>query len=272
MNKANKKQFFSDVFIVLTYKNTEDVLELLESFKKVLVSDYKVIIVNNFYSEETRKELEHISKKHNCDFIPQENNGYGAGNNRGIKFALDHYDFKRIVISNPDIVLNKYNTNWFDQAPSGVYGGVISNLNGKRQNPLRVFDLNLTNNTNYYLLIQHSKMLFYLSIFIAKIHRSLVLCSLRKNKRVFAVHGSFFLITADLLNRIIPVFDENIFMYGEELDIAKKFKLLGISTFFTKEISVIHKEDGDISISNINHSEISKKSCLYIYNKWKAKS
>lgn len=271
MNKVNNKQFYSDVFVVLTYKNTEDVLELLDSLKKVLICDYKVIIVNSFYSEETQKKLEFIAEKHNCDFIPSDNNGYGAGNNRGIEFAIEHYNFKRIVISNPDIVVKKYNTEWFDHASSGVYGGIISNLHGKRQNPMRAFDLNLTNNTNYYLLIRHSKPLFYLSICIAKLQRELVLCCPKKAHKVFAVHGSFFVITADLLDKVIPVFDENIFMYGEELDIAKKFKLLGISTYFTKEMRVIHKEDGDVSIANINHSETSKKSCVYIYNKWKNK-
>lgn len=271
MKKINEKQFYSDVFVVLTYKNTEDVQDLLDSLKKVLVHDYKVIIVNSFYSQETSKKLECIAEKYNCVFIPTDNNGYGAGNNRGIEFALEHFKFKRIVISNPDIVVKKYNTEWFNHASSGIYGGIISNLKGKRQNPMRVADFKLTNNTNYYLLILHSKPLFYLSICIAKLQRELVLCCPKKTNKVFAVHGSFFVITADLLDKLIPVFDENIFMYGEELDIAKKFKLLGISTYFTKEMCVIHKEDGDVSIANISHSETSKKSCVYIYNKWKNK-
>ena len=46
MNKKNVK----NIFVVLVYRNTQDVVELLDSIK-TQVRDYKVIMVNNFYDD-----------------------------------------------------------------------------------------------------------------------------------------------------------------------------------------------------------------------------
>lgn len=264
----DKRYRYDDVVVILTYRNTEDIIQLLKSIK-TKIKNSRCIIVNSYYDDDTRDNFQRIALENDCDFLSVENKGYGAGNNAGIKYALDNYETKRIIISNPDIEINEYDQEFLNSMSDAVFGGVITNLKGKKQNPLRVFDWEFTNESNYYLLTKKNKYLFYASVVIAKLQRNIFLLLNTKCSKVFAIHGSFLVISSNVLKIIGTLFDENIFMYGEEIDIAKVFKHKNIPVYFTSHINVTHKEDGDISISNLNHSSITRDSCNYIHNKWK---
>ena len=58
-------------------------------------------------------------------------------------------------------------------------------------------------------------------------------------------------------------------MFEEEIDIAKMLKMKKVNIYFTKIFSVLHKEDGDVNISNINNSTMMADSCVYLHKKWK---
>lgn len=265
---SETKPYFDDIFIVLTYKNTKDIIEFLDSLQST-VKNYKVILINSFYSESTKNTFAEIAANYQCDYLPVENNGYGFGNNVGIKHTLLKYDFKRIVISNPDIVIKQYNQKGLDNIGSGVFGGCIINARGKKQNPLRVIDWSFTNNSAYYLYVKKNKILFYSSVIFSKISRLIFIKNARKVKRVFAIHGSFLVISKDVIEENFPLFDERIFMFEEEIDIAKHFREKHIPVYYTDHIYVFHKEDGDVNVSNINNAKIMFESCSYVYEKWK---
>lgn len=268
----DKNHVYDDIFVVLTYKNTQDILKFLNSLLTVVKTKYHVIIVNSYYDEKTKRIFENIAQKNKYDFISVENKGYGFGNNIGIKYAIDNYQFKRIIIANPDIIIKKFDHKFLDQAIAGVYGGAITTKTGKIQNPLRAKDMYLTNNTAYFLTAKKNIIMFYLSIFISKIQRLKIYYFGKDPARVFAVHGSFFILYKEILEDIEKVFDENIFMFTEEIDIANFFKLKGIPVFFTKHVEVIHEEDGDINMSSINTNHILAESSKYVYNKWEDQS
>ena len=259
-------EFYKDIFVILTYKNTEDILELLESIHRTLES-CKVIIVNSFYDEETKNKFAEIAKENHCDYIPVENKGYGYGNNKGIAFAKDNYEFDRIVISNPDITIEEYNTKELDLLSDGVIGGIIINARGRNQNPLRVSDWDFTNYSPYYLYVKKNRAAFYFSILFAKLQRVKLLFTGSK-KKVFSIHGSFLAIPRAVLEKVPVLYDENLFLFEEEIDIAKLLKSKGIATYYTKAIRVNHKEDGDVSVSNLNNAKLMADSLNYVRNKW----
>lgn len=82
------------VFVVLVYRNTRD---LKDFFSSLLLSAVKVIVVNSFYDKESECEFKNIAEANNADFLSVPNKRYGTGNNRGVDYALTHYDFKSIV-------------------------------------------------------------------------------------------------------------------------------------------------------------------------------
>ena len=118
---------FKYIFVVLTYRNTEDIIDLLDSMKRQ-VEDYKVVVVNSFYDEETATIIESIAKKYDAVFINVENKGYSYGNNRGIEYALKNYAFEWLVIANPDTVIKKFDFSTLNVEMPVVIAPEIRNL------------------------------------------------------------------------------------------------------------------------------------------------
>ncbi|MBE0491152.1 MAG: glycosyltransferase family 2 protein [Sulfurospirillum sp.] len=94
--------------IVLNYNGASDTLECLESLNNIQ-EEYKIVLIDNKSTDDSVNELEKwIQVQSFYDgnklvFIQSdENNGYAAGNNIGIKFVLEQKDAKFIWILNND--------------------------------------------------------------------------------------------------------------------------------------------------------------------------
>ena len=83
------------IFVVLVYRNTSDLVDFFASLK---LERTRVIVVNSFYDEESELQFKQIAESNHAEFLSVPNKGYGAGNNRGVEYALKHYDFKYLVI------------------------------------------------------------------------------------------------------------------------------------------------------------------------------
>lgn len=60
------------------------------------------------------------------------------------------------------------------------------------------------------------------------------------------------------------VYDENIFLFAEEMVLAAKARKLCMKTIFDNSISVFHKEDGSMNLSNISiQGELAKGNVYY---------
>ena len=68
-------EYYKYIFVILVYRNTGDLVECLESIK-AKVSSYKSIVVNAYYDEASKLEVERIASIYQCDFINIENKGY----------------------------------------------------------------------------------------------------------------------------------------------------------------------------------------------------
>ena len=67
------------------------------------------------------------------------------------------------------------------------------------------------------------------------------------------------------LDLLFPIYDENMFLFSEEDVLAYKLKREGISTNYTENMKIIHKEDGSIKKSNLSVKEEVRKSGIYFY-------
>ena len=134
------------IFIVLVYRNTKDLKDFFDSYN---LANSKVIVVNSFYDKESESDFKKIAEANNADFLSVPNKGYGAGNNRGVDFALAHYDFKYLVISNADICIEKMDLSAFCGFKEGIYAPSIHTLSGKQQNPHMPFHISLIDSIKY---------------------------------------------------------------------------------------------------------------------------
>jgi GT2 family glycosyltransferase len=259
------------VFVIVVYRNTEDLEELIESIDRFDIDNEK-IIVNNYYDDNSMNECYSISKRFGCSFINVENKGYGFGNNRGIEYANKHFDYEFLIVSNPDIIIKKFDKNELLKLNGTVIGPIIKTPKMKSQNPYWYLNNRVCEWMIYQGYKHKSKIMLYSGIAINKVIRELFLLIFRKSKKkyskVFALHGSFVIFSYDVLKKIGMPYDEEMFLFAEEAHLAHMLSRNNINSYITKGVEVIHKEDGSMTISNINEKTELRKSVLTYYTKW----
>lgn len=265
-----KKSNYDMIIVVLVYGNTDDVVDLIES-AKVINCKYKFILVNSFYDDESMKRCEEISRKYGCDFINVENKGYGTGNNRGIEYAVEHYTFDFLVVSNPDTIICDLDFQYLSTLKCGVVGPKIITSTGKNQNPFYV-DKKIFPVAEYRFLANRNKIGYYSILAINKLKKMAFFAGMRARKihekKVYAVHGSFIIFSCTALKKLGKIFDEKIFLFCEEMVLAEEIKRKGIDAYYTERIKIYHKEDGSMKFLNGSMYDIEVKSNGYVLEKY----
>ena len=91
---------------VLNYNNSEDTIECLESLKKLINVKYKIVLIDNGSSKETKEELREIVNSNPIYFIDSKvNRGYAGGNNLALHYALSQADMEYCWILNNDTIV-----------------------------------------------------------------------------------------------------------------------------------------------------------------------
>lgn len=245
---------------IVVYKNDVNVLNLsIKSFLQTSLN-VKLYIIDNSPTDELKK----ISSDHRVIYIHNPSNpGFGAAHNIAIKKTFDSGSKYHLVL-NPDIYFNEgtieslakfmdANLDVGNVMPKVYYpDGAIQYLCkllptpydwiGRRFNPFKsmvekrnqVFELRFTNYSNIMDVP-------YLS-------------------------GCFMFLRSSSLKEI-GLFDERIFMYGEETDLCRRLINNGYKTVFFPEVSIVHHfEKG--SHKSFRLTWIGIKSAIYYFTKW----
>lgn len=240
------------VFVVLVYRNPHDLVGFLDSLAAVSAS-YRVVVVNSYYDEPTRAACEQLCADRDCDFLNVENKGYGNGNNRGIEYASAHYQFKFLVVCNPDVVVRQFPAEFLkNEGCCAVFGPSVKTLSGKRQNPCMVIYSPLRERLMmHYACRPGNATPFYLAVAINKLERIVFnLLFGNREKRVYSLHGCFLIFSAPAIERIGTPFDPEMFLFREEDYLARLARQLGIPMIYCPGIRVLHREDGSVRFMN----------------------
>ena len=196
--------------VIVTYKTNR---EILNNCIDSIDPSVKILIVENSSDIEFKKEME--SKFQNVSvLLANKNLGYGAGNNLGFKNIKTRYG----LISNPDIVYEKdffknIHNYLVPQIEFSIIG--ISYYDDKDNLPYGAID-NKKND-----LLKEKK---YDSNYL---------------KEVDWVVGCSLIVDTKLVD-INDMFDENIFLYFEEIDLCRRIKLRGGKIFNSSILKVKH--------------------------------
>lgn len=257
------------VFCVLVYRNVLDVERLVYSINKN-VNNAKIVIVNSFFDEISKKEINEHAVKLGCDFLNVENKGYSYGNNKGIEYICDKYNFRYLVISNPDIIVRRFPKNELISEDC-ITGPLIKTIRGKMQNPYWAIENYLGEYILYFGFKYNIRclriMVYAINRLIRIAYVALVNLCRKECFKVYACHGSFIVIPNGILKQLLPVFDDEMFLFNEEALLAKKAKKRKIKICINKNIKVIHKEDGSLEMSNVNENNRQRESFLYYFEK-----
>lgn len=261
-----EKPIYDIVFVVLVYRNTDD---LKDFFLHNHIKNSHTIVVNSYYDDASEGVFSKIAEENGASFISVPNKGYGAGNNRGVEYALEHFEFEFLVISNADIMIEKMDLSALRKEGEVIIAPKILTLKGKNQNPsspfaphfisLKIMSIlyekgNRTLTWPMHVWSRLKKIFFYL---ISPVYRT-----------VFSAHGAFVIIPYGIIRKLHPLFNEEMFLEFEEQHLGMYAKSRGIKTRYAPDIVIRHKEDGSMKIASINEFEVQKQSFGVYYNYW----
>lgn len=264
------------VFIVLTYRNTEDLDSFIKCTKKTVKNSFKIIVVNSYYDEETSNIIRKISMDNDCQFLNVENKGYGYGNNIGVEYAKENFQFKFLIISNPDIEIKYLSLELLNKYEECIVAPTIKTLTGKNQNPYYYSKMDFIEYLNYLTCVYRYKIFAYIGIIINKIYResALIIDKIMKVKkrRIYAAHGSFVIFGRHAIEKLGTLYDERMFLFAEENHLARLAHKKNIKTYMIPKIKVLHKEDGSVGFESDKMSSIQRESYIIYYENWNLKN
>ena len=196
--------------IIVTYRTNHDILD---DCIKSIDQNVKILIIEN--SDDAKFKEKYENKFNNVSVIlTHKNLGYGGGNNFGFKNIKTRYG----LISNPDVV---YNSNFFEEIDKYLIPEIEFSIIG----------VSYDNEENY---------LSYGS-FDNKKNIILKEKNYEKNnlKEVDWVVGCSMLIDTNKINSS-KLFDENIFLYFEEIDFCRQTKMNGGKVYSSSKLIVKH--------------------------------
>ena len=254
------------ISIIIVNWNTASLLEkCLDSiFNYAQNIDYEIIVIDNASNDASQKFLSQIQNQNDKIKIifNEKNLGFARAVNQGTKIASGKY----VLLLNPDTEIKK-NTleniiEWMGKNPHcGVCGGKILNPDGTTQPSVRRFP-----------------DLFSQSLILLKIHQFLInFLSLRryfvldfdysKTQEVDQVMGAFFMIRKETIDRV-GFFDENFFLWFEEVDFCKRVKETGWKIYYYPEAEIIHRGGASFSqVFSVKNQWQFNKSLLYYFKK-----
>lgn len=206
-----------------TRKLTEECLaSVIKSLKETKLT-YEIIVVDNVSEDGTREMLK---KKFPSvkTILNSENVGFGKGNNQGIRTAKGEY----VLLLNSDtVVLNNAIgklVSYAKQHPNAFIGPKLLNPDRSPQSSCGPF---------------FSLPVVFASLFLKGDFIGLTRWSPNRARKVDWVSGACILAPKKLFMQDL-LFDENIFMYMEEIDLLMRARKKGYPTYFYPRSLIVH--------------------------------
>lgn len=211
--------------VILSYKNIEDTVECINSVKACNHHDYhtEIILVDN---SETDFFLNQILMQCEPDItMLTKNEGYSAGNNAGMKIALDHKCDYIIVINNDTIVEPNFIDGLIDVFKEHKNVGLVAPL------IYRFIDKKIWSSGGKFnpILCKYS----------------MINNPLFETKQMQFINGCCFCIEASTLQNV-GFMDERYFMYSEDTEYSIRLTNRGYVHYVTPNSIIYHK----VSISS----------------------
>ena len=241
-----------DLSIIIVNYNVKEFLQnLLHSAEKASSRISKEIIVIDNASDDGSVDI--IKQKFpTVKLIENKNNiGFGSANNQGLKIAQGKY----ILFINPDCIVSE-NTfdkmiSFFNEHPDcGLAGCKILNSDGSLQLACR---RSFPGPWTSFTKVTGLSNIFPGSRIFARYN--LTYLDENKTHEVDAVSGSFMMIKRDAYEKV-GGFDDQFFMYGEDLDLCYRVQKAGFKVYYVPDTQIIHYKGESTKRSNLDETKL----------------
>lgn len=227
--------------ITLHYKNLADTLDLLTSLSKAAIPrkhTVKIYVVDN----ENSKDLKDVLDKDFADtnlLVSPSNLGFAAGNNLGLSRAIDD-GAEILILINNDTFVDKDFFKVILESPIleksvGAIGGLIYFAPGFE------FKQNYSKKDLGKIVWYAGGVIDWNNVLCSNAHVDKVdRGQFEKIESTDFVTGALLITKAEVLKKV-GLFDENYFMYLEDVDLCHRIKLAGHKLLFDPKIKLWHK-------------------------------
>ena len=241
--------------IIVTWNSQDYIEDCLNSIYKNSFKDFEIIVIDNFSADLTVHLLR--EKYPDIKLIQSDNIGFGAACNLGFHYSKGKYVF----FLNPDTEVkldclkNIYDFLENNDAhivgakllwPDGRYQDSYKRFFGPFASWLELFEVHYYFPNNYV----NREINYDFEIF-------------DKPAEVDWVIGAAFAVRREIFT-LVNGFDEDFFMYFEEIDLCRRVRKLGGKIYFLPSCEVIHKKGKSSVMSNVRSVEYFKS--LYLYH------
>lgn len=241
-----------DLSIIIVNYNVKEFLQnLLHSIDKAARGlEHEVIVVDNASEDGSveflRKNFPSVKLIAN-----RENQGFGKANNQGMEIARGRY----LLLLNPDTLLSEDTLatmiSFMNKTPeAGMAGCKILNPDGTLQLACR---RSFPGPWVSFCKVTGLSNLFPGSRLFAKYN--LTYLDENKTYEVDAISGSFMMLRREVYEKI-GGFDEDFFMYGEDLDLCYRIQKAGYKVYYTHSTQIIHYKGESTRRSSIDETRI----------------
>ena len=212
-------------FVVVTYESDNVINDCLSS----IPSNYPIIVIENSGKKNFQKEIEKKYPNVKC-LIMKQNDGYCFGNNFGIKLSTTRFVF----ILNPDARL-KYNTlDELDKVSDEINNFAVLAPTLIRSDLIEGFGLTKNYGSYKETLVTTSEFF-----------------------EVDYIQGCALLLDKNEL-KDIGFFDENIFLFCDDIDLCKRVKNSGKKIYVSKKAKIEHLGAKAVNDEFFNEVEFSR--------------
>jgi len=222
--------------VTLNFRKPQLTIACMESLYQIYKhefekGEFELIIVDNFSEDDSiisiKKELEKNGYK-NCQIVEnKKNTGFGAGNNLGVSKAKGQY----LLFLNNDTVVKSGISEMLayieEHEEVAILGGPLTNFDHSAQ----------SSTGKFYTVVTTFLLLLGLQRF------GLIDKNPEEIRRVDWVKGALLMVRKSVFSALSG-FDEDIFMYTEDMEFCYRAHLKGYGVYFYPFVSVLHKDQG----------------------------
>ena len=236
--------------VVVNYNVKEFVSNLIESVKKAAHTLKIEIIISDNASQDGSPQYIREKYPEVILIANNENLGFGKANNQALAKAKGKY----ILMINPDTLVQEDTflkmIKFFEGHPeAGLAGCKILNPDGTLQLACR---RSFPGPWTSFTKVSGLSSVFPKSSLFARYN--LTYLDENKTYEVDAVSGSFMMMRREVYNTI-GGFDEQFFMYGEDLDLCYRVQKAGYKVFYVHNTTIIHYKGESTKRSSIDETK-----------------
>ena len=237
--------------IIINYNVKEFLLNLLDSLRKAVKNiSTEIIIVDNASDDGSVEILR--EKFPSIKLIANKKNvGFGAANNQALETAKGKY----FLLINPDAIVKEDTLlkmlEFFNSTPQvGIAGCKVLNPDGSLQLACR---RGFPGPWTSFTKVMGLSKLFPKSRLFARYN--LTYLDENQTYEVDAVSGAFMMMRKEVYEKI-GGFDQQFFMYGEDLDLCYRTQKSGYKVFYVHNTEIIHYKGESTKRSSLDETKI----------------